>query len=286
MAWNGSDGRGAAHAGEWRQRQACREPSRTKLIYLAAILACLAVGVAVVLSLPRKNGREDNPPVTTNHTTQARPVANYAEAKQKPYITVEEGEHKWRPNEKPVLTSRVTPPARLTKDIIELGGLPTNCLLKAPLFSRSSDNWIGGLITAVPGDSFLSDRQWDKFDDDFVASLKEPIEIGDEDSEEDRLIKEAVVKARWLLSDAMDRGEKPSEIMRSAQQELEKIATYRDQLNDVVEECLKDGDVDGAVKVCEEANRLLAEYNARPIEIPERRLERIKARIEMERQQL
>lgn len=181
----------------------------------------------------------------------------------------------WRPSTKPNRTARLTPPARKTKEVFEFASLPSNCLLKASIFRRQSDGMIAGILTAIPGDHFICD-DWDNgFDEDFRKSLDEKIEISPTDSDEDRALKEAVMSAREMLAGYMAKGEKPSQILREAQQEIERITEYRDQLNEEMESFLDKMDVENALAYCDEANKILQEYNAPPLTVSERKIKKI-----------
>lgn len=174
---------------------------------------------------------------------------------------------KWRPMTVPEKTSRFTPPALSYEELVRCTTLPSNCLLKASIFKHQTDGMIGALLTAQPGDHFLADQWDDQFDRDFMESLKEPIKIEPGDSDNDRALKNAVIQAREMLSQYAQSGEKPSEIMRDAQNEIMKVTAYRDQLKDALDEFIRKKDIDGALQFCNEANELLGEYNAIPLKV-------------------
>lgn len=175
----------------------------------------------------------------------------------------------WRPSKEPDKTAKLSPPTRVTKDLVELGGLPSNCLIKASIFRHQSDGMIAGILTAVPGDHFLTDDFDEDFEEAFKASLKDPIEIKPDDSDEDCAVKQAVIHTREMLKAAMDKGDSVADIMHCAQEELEKITAYRDQLADAMQDLLDRAEYDEAIGFCEEANELLKEYNAIPLHLDE-----------------
>lgn len=275
MSVNGKSGWNRPSANQPTIKSKAKAPSMYKGI--AAGLAIVVPLIAICLYL--FSGGDAQKPERPAETKPKRITEKPAAVVKKDQPVPER--KKWRPAKKAELTADVTPPARLTKDIIELGSLPTNCLLKKAIFKRNSDNLIAGIITAVPGDHFLTSSHWDsKFDEEFKESLKEKIEIEETDSEEDRLTKEAVIAAREMLEKSMAKGWKPSEIMNDAQTDLEKVTAYRDQLEEIMRGYLQKDELDEALKFKDEANELLKEYNATPLNIPQRKIDKISARLQ------
>lgn len=109
------------------------------------------------------------------------------------------------------------------------------------IFSRSTDKMIYRLLKVKPGDMlFGTMRYTDKFVSDFLDSLKEPIVDDSEDTEDDRLAKQAVREARQQLKAAYDRGEDIAEIMRSTEDEVHKMGAYRLNLDMQFKKFLQD----------------------------------------------
>lgn len=66
-----------------------------------------------------------------------------------------------------------------------------------PDFKHDSENEIANLLTIENGGMIFGDREYDKrFEQDFLQALMEPVEINEDDSENDRLIKENVEAAK------------------------------------------------------------------------------------------
>lgn len=272
MAWNGSD-RGKIKVEDKEMKNKLLSSTSTFNFNYKALCAGLIVimigGLLAWLTLDRAR---------TLAAPQYRSSLRITNQEVLPIATKKTSQRQvWTPKSKVELTARATPPSRTTKDIIELGGLPSNCLIRASIFKNFSEGMIAGILTATPGDHFISNNDWDEnFVKDFKKSLAEPTPVLETDSEDDKAVKAAVETAKQTLKTYMDNGDDIADIMRSAQEELEKIAAYRDQMVEILHEHTVANDADGALKFCEEANELLKEYNAEPLMISERRLERMR----------
>lgn len=139
------------------------------------------------------------------------------------------------------------------------------------IFSCSTDKMIYRLLQVKPGVMlFGTMRYTDKFVSDFLDSLKEPIVDGPEDTEEDRLAKQAVREARQELKAAHDRGEDIAEIMRSTEDEVHKMAAYRLNLDMQFKKFLQDRTVtDQDIRdFAEAANMMLDEKGLEHLRMP------------------
>ncbi|MBQ0033447.1 MAG: hypothetical protein KBT68_11705, partial [bacterium] len=68
--------------------------------------------------------------------------------------------------------------------------------------------------------------------------------------------------------------------------DLEKVTAYRDQLEEIMRGYLQKDELDEALKFKDEANELLKEYNATPLHIPQRKIDKISARLQEKEQQV
>lgn len=140
-----------------------------------------------------------------------------------------------------------------------------------PLFHTPSDNKIFRLLHTKPGAPLLGTMRYDqKFVDEFIASLDEPILINKDDSEDEKRAKTAVQQARQELKEAYDRGEDIVEIMKVTEDELHKLAVYKINLQSEVQKALQDDTLtDQEVRdFAEAANVLLEENGLDPIRLP------------------
>lgn len=182
------------------------------------------------------------------------------------------------PTNKVELTKNVRPPTVLGCNYYECvsGGRP---LFAKPIFTNSAENIIGGLLSARPGERFLPVDLGEDFDMDFEESLKSPIVIKDDDSIEDALIKEAVIKAKEQIAAGMESGQKPSEVVMSMRDEMNRIADYRDLLQEDFDKMKETADAEKIMSYLREANMLLDEFGAERLDLPEDEIEEISKRL-------
>ena len=150
-------------------------------------------------------------------------------------------------------------------------GRTVNRRPEKPLFNTPSDNKIFRLLHTKPGAPLLGTMRYDqKFVDEFIASLKEPILYDKDDTEEQKRAKMAVQQARQELKDAYDRGEDIVEIMRATEDELHKLAAYKINLQGEVQKALQDGALtdEEVSDFAKAANLLLEEKGLDPIRLP------------------
>ena len=101
------------------------------------------------------------------------------------------------------------------------------------LFKHAAELHIATLLKHKPGELIISGFEYgDYFDEDFVKSLKDEIEFKEDDTEEDRLLKEDVIAVKEELKAALERGEKPSAIMQETREELVKAFQYKRNLEE------------------------------------------------------
>ena len=151
-------------------------------------------------------------------------------------------------------------------------GVVTNSIASRPkgkyaIFSRSCNNEIACYLTLKPGAIILGNLQHDgRFKKDFLESLKEPIIISDEDSQENAQLKRDVIEARLFLKDALDRGEDIEKIMQETRAELQDLMRVRIKHENLFREQLKncetEQDVDDLFKAC---NKMLEEKGIAPL---------------------
>lgn len=99
------------------------------------------------------------------------------------------------------------------------------------LFKHGSEIHIATLLEVKPGNMIISGFEYGpQFDKNFINSLEEEIEFLDDDTEEERQLKEDVIAVKKDLKAALDRGEKPSEIMQEAREELIQAFQYKHNL--------------------------------------------------------
>ena len=137
-------------------------------------------------------------------------------------------------------------------------------------FKHHSDVSLANLLTAEPGGLMVGDSSmyYRNFDKEFAKSLKDPIVIEEEDSEEVRELKKGVIELRAEMQDRIKAGEDPVKVMRQARDELMEASIYRRDLEKQVDSIMKERK-DLTEKDLEDlvngANEMLKGRGAKPI---------------------
>ena len=253
--------------------------SRNRNFMKPAIMAvvCLAAIVAVVI-MP-KGGKDD---AATEKAKPELPVKDIEMSKPQPASKPPENEPPATKGEdeiKPKFDSngKWIKPANWDKLSLQdrTRSMPIGRTIsrrpEKPLFKNASDVKIFRLLHTKPGAPLLGTMRYDqRFVNDFLASLKEPVIYDKDDSEEDKRAKIAVQQARRELKAAYDRGEDIVEIMRETEDELHKLAIYKINLQGEVQKALQSGNLtdDEVRDFAQAANILLEEKGLDPIRLP------------------
>ena len=159
--------------------------------------------------------------------------------------------------------------------------LPTNKLRKVSIedrkprfkyaiFDHSTDNELAAILTLRPGQSLIGGpiRRGD-YKAEFLKSIETPIVVHKDDPEDVQEVKRAVIDARLLIKEAIDRGEDPAEIIKEAYEEAQKLALYKDDIRREVMNMAKDGDyTDQEVDdLIEAANKMLESKGIEPMNL-------------------
>ena len=116
---------------------------------------------------------------------------------------------------------------------------------KKRLFKHHSENSIATILTLDPSKMapFLVGRRprfGQRFVDDFKASLYEEVEFPEDDTEDEREVREAVVAVKKEMAEALKRGEDIAKMMNDAQDELDRLVSYRDAIMKQLKEINRD----------------------------------------------
>lgn len=138
------------------------------------------------------------------------------------------------------------------------------------LFTKITDQKIHRLLRVRPGQLFLGTATYDdRFVKSFLESLNEPIEFTEDDTPEDREMKQAVIDTRKELKEAYDKGEDIAEIMRETERQMHEQAAYRLNLRNTIIEYKKSGEhSDQDIKdYITAANTILKEHGMEPLKL-------------------
>ena len=150
---------------------------------------------------------------------------------------------------------------------------PASLPIYKRIFTEETDQDIASLILIDPGESMLGDGKglYENFDEFFIASLKTPITITPNDTEDEKLLKEAVIGLRKSLKERYDKGESVQKIMEDSDRELRELGLYKEELKKQVENIcetteLTESDLDDCI---EAANLMLSDRGCSPLTFPE-----------------
>lgn len=140
-----------------------------------------------------------------------------------------------------------------------------------PDFKHDSENEIANLLTIESGGMIFGDREYDKrFEQDFVQALMEPVEINEDDSEEDRRIKENVEAAKREIAERIKQGENLGDILTAEREEIRRLAQYKQQMEELFHEQLSTGEIQSEQDLddfCKAVNTMLESKGIEPFKI-------------------
>lgn len=142
---------------------------------------------------------------------------------------------------------------------------------KFPYFNRRSEREIASVLNVEPGTWMMGRARFgDKFDKDLAAALNEKIEFLDDDADDVRAMKQAVVDTKKELAERIKNGERASDIMNDTIDELYALGQYRRELQEQVGAVRRnaeysDQDVEDVVNA---ANKMLEAKGLPPLRMP------------------
>jgi hypothetical protein len=139
------------------------------------------------------------------------------------------------------------------------------------IFTEISDLQIQRLLSIEPGRLALGAPNYDRFVENFRKSLNTPIVINEDDSEETKMMKEAVIETRKDLERRMNAGEDIAQVMKDTEAELQRMASYRLNLEFEMRKARHDGDFssDDLKDYVQAANTMLKENGLPELKFPE-----------------
>lgn len=272
MAWNGSKEMATHGAVPKKSGPDFKQRHCIFLWYLIGV----GIGVSVLVLYLSYSGKEPvSDRVQTNDVPRiiqdVRPTRldNNTEAEAQP---TDDGE--WRPPKNAYKDERgiwrhpgghrVYNPTRLGKsaNLRMVGDKPS-------IFRYRSEREIERLLTLEPGRTMFGTRRYDvRFEEDFQKSLEEPIIISADDSEEDKVIKRAMIDAKVEIMERIRAGERLGDILDETRSELQRMAQYKRNLNkELVELSKRDGEISDANfnDYIDAANKMLKDNGIAPI---------------------
>ena len=155
---------------------------------------------------------------------------------------------------------------------------------KWAIFNNPSENVIAATLCTIPGETLVGTIRFNgNFTKSFLKSLTTPIVVHEDEPDDVKALKRAVIEAKITLKEAYDRGEDIEQIIIDSREESQRMAQYKQQLRSNLFRVAKDAasadDVDDALNA---ANLMLEDKGISPIEAGP--LTRIKMKLLMNNQ--
>ena len=142
---------------------------------------------------------------------------------------------------------------------------------KPDIFKNYAESRIAFLLTLEPGEMVFGEYDYNhpRFKKELENALISKIEISDEDSEEDRRLKNAVSEVKKELREALKRGEDIFGMLADTQKELQRLGQFQREMEDHIREIAKNGDYsnEDVEDYVAAANKMLAEKGIAPLRL-------------------
>ena len=286
MAWNRPSNDGRANTPGSPRRAGTTRPTKWIVAVAAVVLAAVGAWYAVAPSSPSE-GVAQKPTKAAGkiaEVTPAKPraVPVAAVEEEQPSKPVVKGCEKWAnakgldpklfPYEdgRKVIETR-TNQWRVVDICIMPDGTDRKVLRNArkPLFKHYTDNLILRIVSSgndTPGPPMPMTAD---MDDDFRASLNDPIEIGPDDTPEEREAKELVKESREAAKEMLDRGMSFYDALTDHIAMQGSNQSARELVMESVEKLRSSGETDLIDDYLKESNRVLENMGASPIRLEE-----------------
>ena len=139
----------------------------------------------------------------------------------------------------------------------------------AAIFDHATDNEFAVILTLQPGEMLVGGplRHGNNYKEAFLESIKTPIIVHEDDPEDVKALKRAVIETRLEMKKALDDGEDIGKIVEEAYVEAQKLSMYKDALRAEInraaqEEEMTDEDLDDLISA---ANLMLESKGIAPM---------------------
>ena len=272
MAWNGSKATGKLGTDPRKPNKI--RPKMGSVPILLVVLSLVALAFfAARRFLSGGDAKAPRPAAAKQaRIADAKPATNVAAKAEASGAGVAKDDGEWHPpkdaykDERGVWRHpgglRVYDPTRprRTTDLRMEGDTPS-------IFHYRAEKEIERLLTLEPGRPMFGTRRYDeRFEQDYLESLKEPIIISKDDSDEDKMLKQMMIDTKIEIADRMRNGETMKDILEGARGELQRMAEYKRSLQQMVVNDAKEGmseqELDDYVSA---ANKMLKQNGIPPI---------------------
>ena len=138
------------------------------------------------------------------------------------------------------------------------------------IFNHKCENLIASYLTLKPGEGMIgSPVLGERFRQQFLKSLEEPIIVTKDDSPEDAQLKRDMIATKIELKARMDEGEDICKILSDTHKEVQDLARYKSMLQKEVREAAKNPDMtmEDVDDLVEAANKMLEEKGIAPMKL-------------------
>ena len=139
------------------------------------------------------------------------------------------------------------------------------------IFKNYAESQIAFLITTEPGEPIFGEYDYGhpRFRKELENALINKIEESEDDTEEDRKLKQAVTDVKAELRQALKRGEDISQILADTRHELQRLGQFQRDMEDQVREMSKNAEVsnEDLEDYVAAANKMLAEKGIAPLKL-------------------
>lgn len=161
-------------------------------------------------------------------------------------------------------------------DLYKVNGVVTTQVASTSIadktFKYNAERQIAHLLLVELGEGMLGSGEdlYSDFDKEFKESLKDEIVFDEEDTPEQRELKEALIDIRKELIERMNNGEDLSHVMLETRKQLQEMALYKEELQEEVEKLRRDGNLSkqDRLELLEAANKMLEDRGIQPFLIP------------------
>ena len=161
------------------------------------------------------------------------------------------------------------------KEHMPPSGYTNNAVLTRPkpkyaIFNHSCENLIAAYLTLPPGDGMIGTPiLGERFRQQFLKSLEEPIIVSKDDTPENAQLKRDMIATKIDLKARMDEGEDICKILSDTHKEVQDLARYKTMLQKEIHDAAKNPDMtmQDVDDLVEAANKMLDEKGIAPIKL-------------------
>ena len=252
-----------------------KSPAVIKGFVAGLIIVAAAVAAWYFLSAPKTDALEEKESKKQSKIAEVTPTLASPMKAETPEVEKPKPLRKWeypesRTNELSDAELRKwkvmhRPPPGYTNDTSRTEAPPAYAI-----FNHHSENEIACLLTMRPGETLVGTPIYGKrFKEDFLKSCEEPIVVTEDDTPEQAELKRLMNETKIDLRARMAEGEDLGQILLDTRAEYQRLASYRQSLQQEINELKKDDslsmeDIDDFV---EAANKMLEEKGIAPLKL-------------------